>query len=819
MMSCSSTSFKRCVFAGRSFLVLLVFGWTFALSSKSSAVEVEKPTVVRTVQSGPWSSGKTWESGKVPATGSRVLIRTGHSVVYDVASDEVIRGITISGTLTFAHDKDTRLNVGLIKIEATGEYSEEGFDCDSHLEEHVPEHEPGHIHDHGHGLAVARASLIVGSPEEPITAEHSAMIRLHYLEGFDKQSCPAIVCCGGRMDFHGAPLSHSWVKIGATAKKGDTTLTLGEAVRGWRVGDRIIITATSSDRGTDGTRRSGKRSETVQTEERTIQQIDGAAITVDQPLAYKHLGEGDFRGEVANLSRNVVVESAAPDGVRGHTMYHRGSAGAISFAEFRHLGKEGVLGRYSLHFHLVGNTMRGSYVTGASIWDSHNRWLTIHGTNDLVVRDNVGYQSVGHGFYLEDGTEVQNVLDRNLAVQAYIGKRLPKQLLPFDANEGAGFWWANSRNTFTRNVSCENDRYGFRFEATPSSSFDIKSLLVMQADGTTSKTDVRTLPFVRFEDNEAHCDGKYGINLGEGVNRVGPDAQHPFVMRNTKIWEVHYAFRPQSPCLLVENMHIQDCEYGVYHPNYDRHVYRNLKIYRTDTEPFNRGHDDDTIQYGPLTVDGLEFTSKYYGGNMPFIQISDNNPTGLAVSHFKNVKVLERPAKGQKAVVNLGGGPRPTPTTEHSVAYYFHDWYGPGRHAKVVSTKAKDLLKDGNTYRSDPPLTGDESRVAEVRDVEFPTVLSPTDDSPPTTVITSVSKSTTVGKLLVRGTTADDGAVKRVLVNGHEATAITPNFGEWSIEIAQSSETSKESHAFTISAQAEDAAGNVEKMPHVVEWK
>ena len=107
-------------------------------------------------------------------------------------------------------------------------------------------------------------------------------------------------------------------------------------------------------------------------------------------------------------------------------MYHRDSAGSISYAEFRHLGKEGVLGRYSLHFHLAGNTMRGSYVIGASIWDSGNRWLTIHGTNYLVVRDCVGYQSVGHGFFLEDGTEVYNVLDRNLAVPAVV-RQTPAQ--------------------------------------------------------------------------------------------------------------------------------------------------------------------------------------------------------------------------------------------------------------------------------------------------------------------------------------------------------------------------------------------------------
>ena len=56
--------------------------------------------------------------------------------------------------------------------------------------------------------------------------------------------------------------------------------------------------------------------------------------------------------------------------------------------------------------------------------DSHNRWVTIHGTQYLVVRDCVGYRSVGHGYFLEDATEVYNLLDRNLGVQAFHGKRL-----------------------------------------------------------------------------------------------------------------------------------------------------------------------------------------------------------------------------------------------------------------------------------------------------------------------------------------------------------------------------------------------------------
>src|SRR5581483_5643625 len=176
-----------------------------------------------------------------------------------------------------------------------------------------------------------------------------------------------------------------------------------------RSGDRVILT---------GTQTHGDAKTRSTTEERVIVAVEGTRLTLDQPLAMAHLGDRDYRGEAANLSRNVVVESADPDGVRGHTMYHKGSAGSLSYTEFRHLGKKGVLGKYALHFHLVRDTMRGSTVVGNSIWDSHNRWLTIHGTDYLVARDNVGYKSAGHGFFLEDGTEVYNVLDRNLAVGA-----------------------------------------------------------------------------------------------------------------------------------------------------------------------------------------------------------------------------------------------------------------------------------------------------------------------------------------------------------------------------------------------------------------
>src|SRR5581483_11649446 len=99
---------------------------------------------------------------------------------------------------------------------------------------------------------------------------------------------------------------------------------LAEPVTGWKAGDRVIITATSYQTYKKGTT----------TEERAIRGIDGTRLTLDRPLEVEHLGEGLYRAEVANLSRNVIIESADPRVARGHTMYHRNSAGSISYAEF-----------------------------------------------------------------------------------------------------------------------------------------------------------------------------------------------------------------------------------------------------------------------------------------------------------------------------------------------------------------------------------------------------------------------------------------------------------------------------------------------------
>jgi RNA polymerase sigma factor (sigma-70 family) len=795
-------------------------GWGWLALAEAGNAEKEPaaaPPLVRSQQSGPWSAPATWEGGKVPGAGVRVQVRSGHTVTYDLKSDQVIRSIHVAGTLTFAPDKDTRLDVGLIKVQPGDDPSEDGFNCDAHMTE-LPAGQP-------------RPALEVGTPDRPIDLGHTALVRLAYVDGLDRQSCPAIVCCGGRMDFHGAPLSRSWVKLGATAKKGDTTVTLAEPVTGWKVGDRIIITMTGIA-PSSGYPHPGPDPKGTTTEERTIRAIDGGKLTLSAPLEYEHLGTGLYRGEVANLSRNVVVESADPRGERGHTMYHRNSAGAISYAEFRHLGKEGVLGRYALHYHLCGDTMRGSFVIGASIWDSANRWLAIHGTNYLIVRDNVGYRSKGHGFFLEDGTEVYNVLDRNLAVGARPAKPLPKQALAFDHNDGAGFWWANSLNTFTRNVAVENGVYGFRYEAMAP-----LVLPIQQPDGSSKKIDIRTLPFVRFADNEGHSQtGLYAAKMGTSGNKdgVGPDAKHPFIIRNLLVWNEHYAFDTRMPSVLMDGLRMHNTVYGYRAMNCDNHVYRNITLSGRANFPFGAVSAGPTPSKEPnhriihdgggfvggklrLTVDGLTFEGIHGDPEQALINILDIEAVAKE-AHFRNVKHDDRKGS-QRGLLSVSPALSAVPKTPLDVMpVYLHDYYGPGRHAKLVWKYSRHYANDGLKYHEETPLTvkrfgpysADHSVVAEVRDVEFPKLLDPVDDLPPTTVITHVRRLAD-GKVAVRGTTADNGTVKRVLVNGQEAKPAAPNFAEWEIALERLPRGTAK-----LSAHAEDAAGNVEKRPHVV---
>lgn len=151
---------------------------------------------------------------------------------------------------------------------------------------------------------------------------------------------------------------------------------------------------------------------------------------------------------------------------------------------------------------------------------------------------------------------------------------------------------AFERNTFTRNVTAENDQYGYRFDAPVGPEFDLV-LPVLQPDGETRNVDIRSIPFVRFDDNEAHSESAYGINL-RGVegraprNEYGTDREHPFVVRRMNIWNVHFGFRPESRYLLLEDVAIARSNIGIYEPSGTAQVFRRLAVSATERNDVDR---------------------------------------------------------------------------------------------------------------------------------------------------------------------------------------------------------------------------------------
>ncbi|MFO1461352.1 MAG: hypothetical protein U1G08_18355 [Verrucomicrobiota bacterium] len=104
----------------------------------------------------------------------------------------------------------------------------------------------------------------------------------------------------------------------------------------------------------------------------------------------------------------------------GHAMFRAGASVRLMGVEFNAMGQPGNfgrIGRYPVHFHLMKEATN-SFVSGCSISDSFNRWVTVHGTFRLGLTNNVGYRSMGHGFYLEDGMEQQNVFEGNCGILA-----------------------------------------------------------------------------------------------------------------------------------------------------------------------------------------------------------------------------------------------------------------------------------------------------------------------------------------------------------------------------------------------------------------
>ena len=470
---------------------------------------------VASMASGAWSNPATWSTGRVPAVGEGVLIKPGHTITYDISSDAALKCVDVEGALTFRTDINTRLKVGTITV-------------------------------------LEGARLEIGTPQLPVTDIATAELIIAD-QPLNTSIDPGQFGTGliglGTIRMAGAEKSPTFVRLAAEPLAGQTTLTLERPVSGWRLGDRLVLPDTrqlrQNERGTNYSPR---------WEELTIAAIAGTTVTLTMPLQFDHKGartpDGtlEFLPHVGNISRNVIVRSANPQGTRGHTMFVERPDVDIRYALFKDMGRTrmGVLdntewdtsgrlvrigtnqiGRYSIHFHHAFGpstppasgyqfTLIGNAVDGASKWG-----ITIHNSHYGLIRDNVVYNAHGAAIVAEDGTESFDEFVHNFAMRSPgSGDFAPRSGYGGATNdpggEGAGFWMRGPNNIVKDNVAANVDVFGFGLAAGSLGTVRIPKLKGADPSqpGAFAELDTTEAPVREFSGNEAYGAIQTGVAIG-----------------------------------------------------------------------------------------------------------------------------------------------------------------------------------------------------------------------------------------------------------------------------------------------------------------
>lgn len=406
-----------------------------------------------------WHMPSTWPSGSVPKPNTDVVIEAGQTVYIDRPINP--KTLVVNGSLVCLN-RD--LTIDTMWLMVHGE-----FICGT-------EQQP-----YNNQLTIT----LHGQPDAP--------------EVMGMGNKVLGVMNGGLLSLHGKPDTTNWLHLNATAKAGDVQLVLSEPPQ-WQVGDTIVIASSTEDMN--------------QAQVRTITAVSGVLVTLNSPLDYAHFGEvqtfsnrngaswsADTRAEVGLLSRNITIrgdDSSATTKHGAHVMSMQGGEAYIDNVAFHFVGQESLLGRYPFHWHLAGN-VDGQYIRNSSIYNSYNRCVTIHQTDYAKVENNVCYNHIGHGYFLEDGVERFNTLSGNLSVNA-VRPTPEKAVLEsdyrFDRSGGGpgNFWITHPTNTVINNVAAGGEGTGFWYFLP---NREIKSV-----HGVTTRPD--GAEYLAFHNNTAH---------------------------------------------------------------------------------------------------------------------------------------------------------------------------------------------------------------------------------------------------------------------------------------------------------------------------
>ncbi|XP_066121905.1 fibrocystin-L [Saccopteryx bilineata] len=449
-----------------------------------------------------WSSNFSWGGNSPPEEGSLVVITKGQTILLD-QSTPILKMLLIQGGTLIFDEANIELQAENILI-TEGGVLQIGTEASPFQHQAV-------ITLHGH----------LRSPELPLYGAKTLAVR------------------EGVLDLHGLPVPVVWTRLAHTAQVGERTLLLQEAVT-WKPGEKIVIAST------------GHRHSQRENEKRTIASVsaDGTNITLSSPLNYTHLGitvtlpDGtlfEARAEVGILTRNILIRGsdneewndkipACPDGFDtgefatqtclqgkfgeeigssqfgGCIMFHAPVPGAnmvtgrIEYVEVFHAGQAFRLGRYPIHWHLLGDLQFQSYVRGCAIHQTYNRAVTIHNTHHLLVERNIIYDIRGGAFFIEDGIEHGNILQYNLAVFV----QQSTSLLNDDVTPAA-FWVTNPNNTIRHNAAAGGTHFGFWYRMNN------------HPDGPSYDRNIcqKRIPLGEFFNNTVHSQGWFGLWIFE----------------------------------------------------------------------------------------------------------------------------------------------------------------------------------------------------------------------------------------------------------------------------------------------------------------
>lgn len=351
-------------------------------------------------------------------------------------------------------------------------------------------------------------------------------------------------------------------------------LELLDEVQGWEMGDRLVVAST------DYSMHQAEEFIVLRCPECTSRQI-----MVTGKAQFLHVGEImdgiDMRAEVGMLTRNIVIEGEMEDSCYGDNwcqFFKHDTFGGhlkilknftsvhLSNVELVHMGQQ-VMGSYPVHFHLCGDVDKlggyssPTYVDSIAIHHCFSRCVTIHATNGLLVRDTVGYDTLGHCFFLEDGIEERNVLFHNLGLVTK-----PGTLLPTDRNDAmcssilnnvygnyipvpatdckavSTFWVANPNNHLINNAAAGSQDTGiwYLFHKGPTG----------ESHGLLIETKAELTPLGTFYNNRVHSNFKAGLFIDKGVkvsNASADDPREYLCLDNSARFRPHQDADPQKP--------------------------------------------------------------------------------------------------------------------------------------------------------------------------------------------------------------------------------------------------------------------------------